>query len=76
MMLYRMIALGAALWTLTSCAHGSLAVRPPITVAPRPEDVQTINEWVTRLVGAYRDNCLVLKILRREADTEVCDPTR
>lgn len=67
---WRLIALAASLWTLTSCAGNSRIV-PPVTVAPKAAESESINAWLNGLLGAYRDNCVVLKVMRHE-DTKPC----
>jgi hypothetical protein len=48
---------------------------PPITVAPRLSESPTPQAWMERLISAYCDNLVTLRVLRHETP-EVCQPWR
>lgn len=69
MMRWKLIVLAGSLLTLTSCAAKSNVV-PPISVAPKVSESQSLNAWLNGLVGAYIDNCITLRVLRNEDHTK------
>lgn len=67
---FKLIVLTGSLLILTSCA-GRSSVVPPITLAPRVSESTSLDGWLKGLVNAYQDNCVTLKVMRRE-DPRVC----
>lgn len=61
---------GGLLLGLTSCATTTHVI-PPITVAPRLQDSPSPDVWLGGLTNAYRDNCVVLSVMRHE-DPQRC----
>lgn len=64
------IVLTGSLLILTSCA-GRSSVVPPVTLAPKASESATFNGWMQGVINAYQDNCITLKVIRRE-DPRIC----
>lgn len=77
MKLSNVIVASAFLWTLTGCAGGLVGTtpKPPVAVAPRPEESPNIEAWVRGVYDAYVRNCITLMILRGEEPSS-CDVVR